>query len=119
MIYVGTDIVEVDRIKALIDRWPAKFIKRIFTPDEIAYCERQAAPGIHFAGRFAAKEAVKKALYAAGEVTPIFFRQIQVGRTPQGVPLVRLAGLGQGALQVSISHTGRHAIATAILETDD
>ena len=119
MIYVGTDIVEVDRIKGLIDRWPVKFLERIFTTDEIAYCERQTAPSIHFAGRFAAKEAVKKALYAAGKVTPILFHQIQVGRTPQGAPLVHLAGPGQRAIQVSISHTDRHAIATAILETDD
>ena len=116
---MGTDIVEVDRIQALMDRWPAKFLKRIFTPDEIAYCERQAAPAIHFAGRFAAKEAVKKALYAGGELTPIFFHQIQVKRTPQGAPLVHLDGAGQGALQVSISHTDRHAVATAILQTDD
>lgn len=119
MIYVGTDIVEVDRIQALIDRWSSQFLERIFTPDEIAYCERQAAPSIHFAGRFAAKEAIKKALYAAGEVTPILFHQIQVERTPQGAPLVRLAGPGQRAIQISISHTDRHAIATAILETDD
>ena len=119
MIYVGTDIVEVDRIQALIDRWSAQFLERIFTPDEIAYCDRQAVPSIHFAGRFAAKEPVKKALYAGGHVTPIHFHQIRVERTPQGAPLVRLTGPEQRAIQVSISHTKRHAIATAILETDD
>ena len=118
MIFVGNDLVEVDRIQALIERWADRFLLRIFTRDEITYCQRQARPALHFAGRFAAKEAVKKALYSGGRTEPVMFRQIQVHRDQYGVPLVHLAGLESG-LQVSISHTTHYAVATAILFRDD
>lgn len=115
MIYVGTDLVEVDRIRALMTKWPERFLARIFTPDEIEYCQRQARPTLHFAGRFAAKEAVKKVLYSAGHREPILFRHIRVHRDAHGAPLVSLAGLSAQP-QVSISHVEHHAIATAVLE---
>ncbi len=118
MIYVGNDLVEVDRIQALIERWADRFLLRIFTRDEIAYCQRQVRPALHFAGRFAAKEAVKKALYSGGRTEPVLFTQIQVHRDQYGAPLVRLAGLESG-LQVSISHTTHYAVATAVLFRDD
>ena len=66
MIYVGTDIVDVDRIHDMMENWPDRFIERVFTPGEVAYCNRQAIPSIHYAGRFAAKEAARKACSAAG-----------------------------------------------------
>ncbi len=118
MIHVGNDLVEVDRIQALIERWADRFLLRIFTRDEITYCQRQARPAQHFAGRFAAKEAVKKTLYSAGRTEPILFRQIQVHRDQYGAPLVRLAGL-EGNLRVSISHTTHYAVATAIMFYSD
>ena len=115
MIYVGTDLVEVDRIRALMARWPERFLARVFTPDEIEYCQRQVRPTLHFAGRFAAKEAVKKVLYSAGRSEPILFRQIRVHRDANGAPLVSLSGHAAQP-QVSISHIEHHAIATAVLE---
>lgn len=116
MIYVGNDLVEVDRIQALIERWAERFLMRIFTHDEITYCQMQVRPALHFAGRFAAKEAVKKALYSAGRTETVLFKQIQVHRGRHGAPLVRLPGLDERP-QVSISHTARYAVATAVLES--
>ncbi|MEE9464439.1 MAG: holo-ACP synthase [Candidatus Neomarinimicrobiota bacterium] len=116
MIYIGTDLVEVDRLAALIEEWAEKFLMRIFTRDEIAYCQRQVRPVLHFAGRFAAKEAVKKALYSAGRNEPVLFTQIQIERDSRGAPLVHLPGLTEN-VQVSISHTDRYALATAVLQS--
>lgn len=114
MIFVGNDLVEVGRIQALIERWESRFLERIFTSDEITYCQRQVQPALHFAGRFAAKEAVKKALYSSGIRVPVLFRQIQIDRDPTGAPIVRVTGLSQN-LCVSISHTTRYAMATAVM----
>ncbi|UCH11248.1 MAG: holo-ACP synthase [Fidelibacterota bacterium] len=116
MMVVGTDLVEVGRIQEMIERWADRFLERIFTSEEISYCQRQVRPAQHFAGRFAAKEAVKKALYSAGQTEPVLFKQIQVNRDQQGAPWVRLRGLSE-IPQVSISHTDRYAVATAILES--
>ena len=116
MIYVGNDLVEVERIQTMIEEWADRFLGRIFTRDEIAYCQRQARPAVHFAGRFAAKEAVKKALYSSGRTEPLLFKQIEVNRGPNGAPLVSLTGLGE-RIQVSISHTTRYAVATALFES--
>jgi holo-[acyl-carrier protein] synthase len=115
MMVVGTDLVEVGRIQALMERWADRFIERVFTSEEIGYCTRQVRPAQHFAGRFAAKEAVKKALYSAGRTEPVLFKQIQVSRDRHGAPLVRLQGLPE-VPRISISHTDRYAVATAILE---
>ena len=115
MMVVGTDLVEVERIQVLLERWADRFLDRIFTSEEIGYCQRQVRPAQHFAGRFAAKEAVKKALYSTGRVEPVLFKQIQVIRGRNGEPLVRLAGLPE-IPRISISHTDRYAVATAILE---
>jgi len=117
MIFVGTDLVEVDRIRVLIEKWQSRFITRIFTADEIAYCQRQLRPALHFAGRFAAKEAVKKALYSSGIRVPVLFRQIQIDRTSTGAPIVQLIGLSHD-LCVSISHTTSYAVATAVMLSD-
>ena len=114
MIFVGNDLVEVDRIQVLIEKWESRFLTRIFTIDEIAYCQRQVRPALHFAGRFAAKEAVKKALYSSGIRVPVLFRQIQIDRDPYGAPIVRLTGLNHN-LCISISHTTRYAVATAVM----
>ncbi len=115
MIYVGTDLVEVERIRSAVEKWSERFLERIFTPEEITYCQRQLRPALHFAGRFAAKEAVKKALYSAGQPAPVLFRQIHVDRDAGGVPRVSVDGL-ESQPQVSISHVTHHAVATALFE---
>lgn len=117
MIFVGNDLVEVDRIHDIIEERSERFLQRIFTPDEIAYCQQRAYPSIHFAGRFAAKEAVKKVLYAAGRKEPLVFRDIHIRRDSEGAPVVELDSLAEKP-QVSISHTSRYAIATAVMEIE-
>ncbi|MFB0516123.1 MAG: holo-ACP synthase [Candidatus Neomarinimicrobiota bacterium] len=116
MIYVGNDLVEVARIESLIAKWADRFLGRIFTPDEIIYCQQQLRPALHFAGRFAAKEAVKKALYSAGRTELVLFKQIPVHRHPSGAPLVSTIGRNE-KIHVSISHTDHYAVATAVLES--
>lgn len=123
MIFIGTDIVEVGRIEDLIRRWPQRFVDRIYTGQEKAYCERQAVPAIHYAGRFAAKEATRKALHAAGQQSTVPFKEIDIKRDHLGVPSIALGSSAPGnpgpyRLALSISHTGQIAIATVALESD-
>jgi holo-[acyl-carrier protein] synthase len=118
MIHLGTDIVEVDRIDGLIARWSGRFVQRIFTPDEIAYCQRQASPTVHYAGRFAAKEAVRKALHSAGRRTTVPFQHIEVVRNDIGVPQIRIADEPDRHVSLSISHTDRIAIAIVAIDAD-
>lgn len=115
MIHLGTDIVEVERIARLIKLWSDRFLERIYTPEEIDYCQMQARPQVHFAGRFAAKEAVKKAVYSAGHNTPIAFNNIHITRTEQGAPMVSIVELSNLEIKLSISHTANNAVATAVV----
>ena len=118
MISLGTDIVEVDRIQVMIERWENRFLLRIFTLDEIQYCQRQVHPPIHFAGRFAAKEAVKKALYSSGFRELLPFRSIEIRRDDvTGIPSVVVSAVKVPPIYLSISHTRINAIATAIVES--
>lgn len=123
MIYIGTDVVEVGRIEDLMRRWSQRFLDRIYTAQEKAYCERQAVPAIHYAGRFAAKEAARKALHAAGQQSTVPFKDIDINRDHLGVPSITLGRDARGTpspyrMALSISHTGQIAIATVALESD-
>jgi holo-[acyl-carrier protein] synthase len=123
---VGTDIVDVARVDGLIRRHGEKFLGRIFTAEEIAYCSSMARAGEHFAGRFAAKEAVLKAL-GSGLFSGPMLTEISVRRDPSGAPVVNLTGsaerrarsLGISRIRISISHTATVALAVAIAETDE
>jgi holo-[acyl-carrier protein] synthase len=119
---VGIDIVAVGRIAALMrDRGPA-FLERWFTAREIDYCSSKAVPSRHFAARFAAKEAVIKALPIAWE-GPLPWRSIEIATDPRGVPAVRLSGAildaatraGVGEISVSLSHCNEYATAIALV----
>ena len=78
MISIGTDIVKVSRIKALIDEKEEKFLNKIFTKKEISYCNSYSDPEAHFSGKYAAKEAVKKALLSNNLIKHISLKDIQV-----------------------------------------
>lgn len=106
---LGVDLVEIKRIKALARRNP-KFLPRVFSAAEIAYCRAKSDPWPHFAVRFAAKEAVYKAL---GEAK-LPLTAISVGRDPKGRPLVRLRGRTARGLKLSLSHGREHAVAVAV-----
>ncbi|MEM7623581.1 MAG: holo-ACP synthase [Planctomycetota bacterium] len=118
----GVDVAEVARVTRSIERHGERFLDRVFTPDERAYCGANKRAPEHFAARFAAKEAVFKAL-GTGWAQGVSWREIEVTRAPSGAPGVRLTGraaaeiaseLGISAWLLSLSHTGSIAIASAI-----
>ena len=123
IIGVGTDIIECLRIAQMIDRHGELFIRRVYTDHEIAYCSTKKAATQHYAGRWAAKEAVLKAL-GTGWVRGISWRDVEVRHRPGGAPTVALCGgakevldrSGITRMHISISHCRSHATAYAIAE---
>ena len=121
----GVDIIEAKRIKDLVDKHGKKFLKRIFLPGEIKYCDSRKNKYEHYAARFAAKEAVMKTL-AAG-IDTIGFKEIEVLRGSKGDVMIRLAGkarersdsLGISHIHISLSHTATYAVAFAIAEIEE
>ena len=113
-IFLGNDLVEVSRILSSIDKIGQRFIDRIYTKHEQDYCNSKSKPEIHFAGRFAAKEAVIKALKSSGFQKPTPFNLIEIKSGGGGEPIVHFDFPCEGQCKVSISHTGSHAIASAI-----
>ena len=121
---LGVDIVEVERMKRILERTPS-FAERVFSPDECAYCNRMASPATHYALRFAAKEAIVKAL-GTGFSDGIGVRDIEVVRTKSGRPIAKLSGRAQQVAQeqgvrelsISLSYTHTDAVACAMAVTD-
>ena len=116
---IGIDIVDVPRFRALLARRP-RIAERLFTPAEREYAEARADPAERLAARFAAKEAVMKALGAGfGDVA---FKDMEVVRAPGGKPGVRLSGraaararrAGVTGWHLSLSHTATSAVAVAV-----
>jgi holo-[acyl-carrier protein] synthase len=126
IIGVGTDIVEIDRVRAMIDRHGDNFLQRCFTAAEIAYADKHRDAAIRFAGRWAAKEAVVKVL-GTGFVKGITFHDIEVLPLETGQPRIALSGgaariatgMGIGNVLITISHAKLYATATAIGCADD
>ena len=120
---LGLDIAEIDRIEAAITRHGTPFLERLFTPKEVAYCEKHRNKFERYAGRFAAKEAAMKAL-GTGWSRGVRWRDIEVVREPSGKPTLRLEGgarqmadtLGVKHISVTITHSGNLAIAEVIFE---
>ena len=112
--FIGTDIVEVDRINKLILRSGELFKNRVFTTLEQKYCDGKSSPSIHYAGRFAAKESIIKAVKSSGYKNPIPFKDIEILPSNTGVPIVDLHFKLEYECKVSISHTESHATATAL-----
>ncbi len=118
---IGTDIVECLRIAQMIERHGELFIQRVYTPFEIEYCSARKAATQHYAGRWAAKEAVLKAM-GTGWASGIRWRDIEVRNEPGGMPRIALGGeareacerLGITEMLISISHCRSHATAYAI-----
>ena len=118
---IGTDIIECLRIAQMIERHGELFINRVFTPQEIQYCQSRKLATQHFAGRWAAKEAILKAI-GTGWRRGISWRDIEVRNEPGGKPVVALRGgardvienLSIGQVLVSISHCRSHATAYAL-----
>jgi holo-[acyl-carrier protein] synthase len=118
---IGTDITECLRIAQMIDRHGELFITRVYTPREIEYCQSRKQATQHFAGRWAAKEAVLKAV-GTGWRRGISWRDVEIQNQPSGKPVVAIYGglrdfaeeLGVNEVLISISHCRSHATAYAI-----
>jgi len=122
---IGVDVVEVERITTTIRRFGDRFLDRIFTAGEQEYCRRKAYPAEHLAARFAAKEAVLKAL-GTGWTGQAGFQDVEIVRAansaPQAVLSLRVRRLlppGAARVWLSISHTERYALAQALITIDD
>lgn len=120
---IGIDLVEVKRIRDLLERHGDRFKKRMFTPEEVAYCDSFAESAIPYAARFAAKEAAVKAL-GTGFAGAVGFADVEVTRLPSGQPELRFHGGAKARADemsvqrsfVSITHTSEHAMAQVLLE---
>ena len=113
MIYIGTDIVEIYRIRNNLIKNQASFLNRIFTEKEIKYCNSKSDPAIHFAGRFAGKEAIKKAILSSGTLDQISMKKIEIVSL-SNIPTVNISSFSY-CINISISHTNNIATATAIM----
>lgn len=122
---LGVDIVEIERMRRILTRTPS-FARRVFSEAERAYCDAKANPEVHYATRFAAKEAVVKAL-GTGFSEGIGVRDIEVRRTTKGRPYVVLTGRarevareqGVREMPLSLSFTHTEAVACAMAITED
>lgn len=118
---LGTDIIEILRIGEMIERHGELFLQRVYTEQEIRYCQRRKEAIQHYAGRWAAKEAVMKTL-GTGFVKGIRWKDIEVVSRRSGAPVIQLAGgalekskaLGIDQVLITISHCRTYATATAI-----
>ena len=114
MLSIGTDIVKIDRIKSLYK--DLKFINKIFTSLEVEYCNKYKEAYIHFSGKYAAKEAVKKALLSGEIIDNISMKEIQVLNNSDKSPYITINKLNDIKCNISISHDGDYAIAFVIIE---
>jgi len=118
---LGTDIIEVVRIGEMIERHGELFLQRVFTEQEIRYCQQRKHAIQHYAGRWAAKEAVMKT-FGTGFTKGVGWRDIEVSSLKSGQPVIELSGgaketakvLGIDEVLISISHCRAYATATAV-----
>ena len=115
---VGNDIIEIDRIEKSIERYGERFLNRIFTEKEIAYCKKRTMHARHFAGRFAAKESIAKAL-GCGIGKTLSWQDLEILNDLQGKPIATLNPnkakyFNDPRLSISISHCKSYASAIAI-----
>src|SRR6267154_6087894 len=121
----GVDITEVDRIEAAVKRFGDRFLRRVFTPEEVRYCVGKSNAAERLAARFAAKEAGMKAI-GTGLRHGITWHDFEVVRLPGQRPNLKFSGkaaefaarLGCKRTHLSLSHTADQAIAHVILESD-
>ena len=115
---IGIDTVSVNRIKDITNKYGQKFLKKVFTDSEIDYCQSKIHPHIHFAGKFSAKEAIKKALFSINKDLFVAFNNIEVFNSKSGRPFVKILSKKKNIqninkIKVSISHTDE--IATSVV----
>ncbi len=123
---IGVDLVRIPRMREVLARWDARFLARVFTDGEVAYCRARRDPVPHLAGRFAAKEAGLKAL-GTGLRMGVRWHELEVRRERGQAPTLvlhgrsRELGLARGGTRMllTITHEGDYALAQAMLVEDD
>ena len=118
---IGLDLCEVGRIRRLLEKDRVRFVRRVYRESEIAYCDARRHPEIHYAARFAAKEAFLKAM---GHGWRLGWTQVEVVRTSSGKPDLRLSGKaaevamrrGVRTVHLTLTHTPETAAAVIVLE---
>ena len=121
MLTTGVDIIEIDRVRQVLERYGQRFLDRVFTPGEIAYC-RGRAPNL--AARFAAKEATMKALGTG--IRGVGWKDIEVVRHESGAPAIKLHQRGENRAQrrgvqeisISLSHSRDYAVAFVVIHSE-
>ena len=122
LIGIGIDVVEVSRIRSSLDEFGERFLSRIFSQGERGYCQTQKRPELHFAARFAAKEAIAKA-FGTGIGKEVGWLDMEVVRRESGEPEVRLTGAaadfarerGVDRVMISLTHAKHYAAANAVI----
>jgi holo-[acyl-carrier protein] synthase len=122
---LGTDLIETRRVQESIDRHGERFLERIFTAGEIAYCQRKKNAAESFAARFAAKEAGAKAL-GTGISRGVSWKEFEVRREASGRPTLHMSGraremadaIGVKRMQLSLTHSRDLAMAVVVAEND-
>jgi holo-[acyl-carrier protein] synthase len=123
VIGIGTDVIEIGRVEGSIERYGERFLERIFTAQEIAYCRQKKSSAESFAARFAAKEAGAKAL-GTGISRGISWKEIEVRREPGERPTLHWSGkaaeraeaLGVTRTALSLTHSRSVAMAVVVVE---
>ena len=117
---IGVDIIEIERIGKSIRELGDRFLQKIFTPREIAYCTSKPNSDQHFAARFAAKEALSKAV-STGWAGNFRWHDVEVFNESSGKPTLKLNGamgvtLAKCSVLVSLSHSAHHVVAMVVIE---
>lgn len=126
IVRVGADLVSIPRVQRLVEAQGERFLARLFTVEERAYCDAKNAPAQHLAARMAAKEAVMK-LLRAGPADGVAWRDIEITHAGDGAPGITLhqrarelaAEAGIGGIHLSLSHEDEMALAFAVGEGSD
>lgn len=122
MIYgIGIDLVKIERMKEVVEKWGQRFLDRVFTKEEISYCYDKKDPYLSLAARFAAKEALVKAIGSAG---PVSLTDIEVVNIDTGKPFIKINGKLKDFFKeksikrahLSLSHEHEYGVACVILE---
>ncbi|MCX7726022.1 MAG: holo-ACP synthase [Chitinispirillaceae bacterium] len=122
---IGIDVVQIDRIKRLIEKYDLHFLKRVFTEEEILYCQKMAEPSIHFAGRWASKEAFYKALPFSLQKISSWKSVEIISDSQNGSPQIKILSTALleafknyniSLCHLSISHEKEFCVALVVLE---
>lgn len=118
---IGSDLIEIERVRTLYEKKPESFLKRVFTEEEARYCLSHKDPAPSLAARFAAKEAVAKA-WGIGLGKILRWTDIEVIKSKEGKPMIALSSeckkkFPECTIWLSISHTKQYALATVVIES--